>query len=314
MKHFTPVKNYNEIVRWLNKNDNKARLLDDSVSTIFELSDTYDLKSITLQASRLRNLSVWWHNYFLKELWDNTGDVSSSGARMLDYKFLHVFLMTMRYDLLLRNEAEPRSNINYYTAYPLFCLLLTFNRWSEALWLGERIYRSQTDLCFGKNYVGKVFSGWPKDKEFAGYVIKLYLLIHEKLSPKDNVDNLPDLGLYSDLFENWDDINKLSKTIVNVCDEYFLRTQSSMEKELGLLEFDSYPHNCFPLTVLALRSCRNKFGLGTTLPSHPMLDSKFVINIPENLPSVPDNILKLVVSSARQVFLEMPPVGILREL
>lgn len=301
MVNFNAEKIIKDIIEWTENQSNNDILFERPQSILLEIvNDDISLRLIARAASQLRHNATWWSNLFLKNLYEGNQNVSLTGGLMLDYKYWYVRLHTKRYDQFLSEKSSCQSVVSYFNVYPLFSLLLTFSRWEEALWLGDRIYRSNQDECFDV---------WPMDRTYAGFVLKLYLIMTCRLKPEDEVSDLPECGVYGDLFTYWNDTDKLRKSIAQVCDEYYIRTNQSMEKKLGIVEFYSRPYSVLPVAILALRSVRHKMGLETPMPLHPMLDSNFVANLPEKLPSPEDCILDKVIAAAGGIIPDIMELG-----
>ena len=71
--------------------------------------------------------------------------------------------------------------------------------------------------------------------------------------------------------------------------------------EYDMREIKREPYSVLPVEILALRNVRQRLGLDSPWPSHPLLDSPFVKNLPWELPPCQDQILSDVIAAAEKV-------------
>jgi hypothetical protein len=110
-------------------------------------------------------------------------------------------------------------------------------------------------------------------------------------------------GPYQKLITNWDNPSKISCAIETACDYHYKFLSSTnisteQDHEWGFL---NRPYNVIPFEILAYRSVRRKMGLETPWPLHPLLDSPFVKNLPDDLPPSDDPLLNEVLAAVRKV-------------
>jgi hypothetical protein len=296
MKLYKPKKEYSELQRWVSKPFNQQRLSSHTNTADELLASGVSPRTVNRSASQLGNCSTWWKNTFLIDIWESNEITQRSGALMLDYKYWEIRIHTAKYDDLSKDDASHASVVSYFKSYSLFCLLLTFNRWDQAYWLGKRIYGSNEDKCFDE---------WEMDRPYAGFVLRLHLIMTGQLEPTEVRNDLPKCGAYEGLFTYWYDTEALQQSIIEACDEHYIRTLAASEKKLGIIEFQLRPYSILPVEVLAYRAVRKRMGLETPLPSHPMLDAPFVTNLPEEVPPVKDDLLSKVISAASELYPEI---------
>lgn len=290
-----PEKHYKDVCAWLENADNKKQFFDAPVQVISELLDG-DLSSESSArcASELGNLSVWWTNEFLKALWEGSENADGYGALMLDYQFWKLKILSEQFEASLAKDPDAKSPITYFEVCPLMGLLLSCGRIDQAKWIGKKLLSSGTNPSTRE---------WLHDREYSRFLLN----ISQILSTDDgdgtaNDVQIYDCGVYNGLFTEWTEDEPLKKVILGVFDEYVTRTDEKNEAKLGKLEFASRPYNVLPVTVLAYLVLRRELGLETDLPPHQILESTFLGSFPESMPSIPDDVLSKVVTTAANVF------------
>jgi hypothetical protein len=292
---FNPEKQYKDVCAWLKKDDNRKLLFDTPNQKISELlSGDLTAESVAQCASQLGHLSVWWKNEFLKALWEGSDNASCYGALMLDYKFWRLRILSESFDLLLKEDPSRQSPIIDLDVCPLMGLLLSCGRIDQAKWIAKKLLNSSQNPSTKQ---------WLSETDYSRYVFNLSMIL--ATNSGDNSTNdvvIFDCGVYNGLFSEWLDEESLKNVIINVCDEYLVRTNEKNEKKLGILEFTGRPYNVLPVTVMAYQVLRRELGLMTELPVHAILDSKFLSSLPPSIPSIQDDVLSKVVTAASDVF------------
>jgi hypothetical protein len=275
--------------------DNKKQLFDVPVQIISELLDgELSPESSARCAFELGNLSVWWTNEFLKALWEGAECADWYGALMLDYQFWKLKILSEHFEALLAKDPNAKSPVTYFEVCPLMGLLLSCGRVDQAKWIARKLLSSSTNPSTRE---------WLLDRDYSRYMLNIsQILATDEGDGSDNDVQIYDCGVYNGLFVDWTDENALQPIIVSVFDEYVARTDENNEGKLGRLEFVSRPYNVLPVTVLAYLVLRRELGLMTDLPQHQILASTFLCSFPESMPSIPDDVLSKVVTTAANVF------------
>ena len=295
-KSFNAEFEISEIREWLARKSNRQLLLDGPLAESIALlrSGELDLQTVTQPACKLDSQCVWWTSCFLDHVYSGNRESLITGARMMDCLFY-------RYRILAETIEVPggRARVSYPGIYLCFLLLLTFSRWNQAMWLGNWLYKSNESAARWQDN-GIDISGW-KDTPFCGFVLRLWLVLNGQIMPDQPTLELPDCGPYNGLFSHWLQPDGLAASIAEACNYHVRRSVEVGEYKYDVTEFHREPYNVLPVEILALRQVRRRMGLDTPFPPHPLLDSPFVSNLPDELPPSDDPHLKDVLAAAGKV-------------
>lgn len=89
--------------------------------------------------------------------------------------------------------------------------------------------------------------------------------------------------------------------ILDACDFHVRRMEQDRRVHHHIAEFNSLPFQQIPFEILAYRHIRKRMGLETPFPAHPLLESPFAKNLPEELPPSEDPLLLEVLAAVRKV-------------
>lgn len=233
---------------------------------------------------------------------NDEGDIKINGCQMLDYWFFK-----RRIDAALDDTPGcPWPRAPESRDYLFLLLLLSFRRWDQTRWLGERIYLGRDHNEPGMR--------WSNTSPVGGFTLRLYQIFSGRTGPEESYpSDLPASGAYGGLFANWSSPERLKQSIVDACDYHLCRMREDPEVEYDIPEFASQPYRVLPVEILALRAVRERMGLDTSFPSHPLLDSSFVRNLPDELHSCAGGLLQDVIDATEKVlpgFLTEDPLHI----
>lgn len=331
-----------EVQEWLGKEINKKLFLDLPSEEISKLlNERLSLENLSHTGCSLRDLSTWNKNVFLSELAHGPYK-SESGQDMVESRYLY-----LRIHVELIDHPAGRASVSSKNLCLTFLLLLLFNRWEQAEWLGRRIYAADTIERFNgpqNTYELREVSEWEslggdtkgfgavvasirrlipgqrekecsagqfddepafpywEDKPLCGLVLRIWLLMAGKAKPNTMPEGLPTCGIYSGLFEHWDDEEKLTDSIIGACDYHLDRIEENPAIDYDVPEFGIRPYNVLPVEILALRTLRKHFGLSTPWPDHPLLSSVFVRNLPDELPPSENELIQRVAKAVQSIF------------
>lgn len=128
-----------EVNEWLNRDQNKHFCLVRPKEKIEAmLKQEIDLDNVNKFGSALRRLATWNKNVFLDNL-IHDAPAGRSGAEMLDYFFAHLKIIISSIE-----HPEGRGRVFEKDLHLTFLLLLSFNRWEQAEWLGRRVYEGDS--------------------------------------------------------------------------------------------------------------------------------------------------------------------------
>ena len=236
-------------------------------------------------------IAGWFAGAFLAAVFTNDeSDKEINGCQMLDYWFLKI-----RIDAALDDTPGcPWQRTPERRSYQFLLLLLSFRHWDQARWLGERIY-------LGKDH-NEPAEKWSNSSPVGGFTLRLFEIHSGRKEPEAPCPpNMPALGAYGGLFANWNSPERLKASIAEACDYHVTRMSADTEIEYDIPEFGSQPYNVLPVEILALRAVRERLGLDTPFPSHPLLESPFVTNLPTELPLCTGGLLQDVIAATEKV-------------
>ncbi len=339
--HKTMIESIKDIENWLNDSSNKKIILESRENRIKELlSHNLNFDSCVRIASRIEAVNAWWKGQVLYDLHYKKNDLIRSASRFLDSSFYFCKILISSID-----TPDAGARISANELQKVFFMLLSFNRYEQALWLGGRTYLGDTPERFnGRNdevwtlrevseweSLGGDLHGWgsivaklrrlipgqaakecsagrlPDDpmfpyweeKPLCGYMLRLWLVMSGQIEPEQIPQGHPACGVYEGLFTNWNDLVALESSIREALDYHVRRSVEHRDSDIP--EFTMRPYNVIPFEILAYRNVRKRMGLETPMPSHPLLESPFVRNLPEELPPSEDPLLLEVLAAVRKV-------------
>jgi hypothetical protein len=335
-----------EINEWLARERNR-RFYDQSVSVAMALvrgkgspETCYEFGTVMWE------LSVWWRNVFLRDVYEGAQTKVASTANFLQIYYLSSKILITAIDTPGAGARVFASDVQH-----LFFLLISFSRYEQALWLGGRTYLGDTPERFsgrksevwtlrevseweslggdvhgwgsivaklrrlipgqaakecsaGKLPDDPMFPYW-QEKPLCGYMLRLWLVMSGHIAPEMVPDGHPLCGVYEGLFQNWSDPAALESSLRDACDYHVRRSTEDGDGDYDVPEFTQRPYNVIPFEILAYRNVRKRMGLETPWPSHPLLESAFVKNLPDELPPSEDPLLLEVLAAVRKVLPEV---------
>ncbi len=162
----------------------------------------------------------------------------------------------------------------------------------------------EKECSAGKLDDDPMFPYW-EEKPLCGYMLRLWLVMSGQIKPEEVPHGHPECGVYEGLFANWNQPVALEQSIKEACDYHVCRSTEDGDGGYDVPEFSFRPYNVIPFEILAYRNVRRKMGLDTPWPAHPLLDSPFVKNLPEELPPSDDPLLNEVLTAVRKVLPEV---------
>lgn len=310
-----------EIRESLAKDINKRLVLEDPLSNLREiLAKSLSQQDLWVVGCRLGRMSLWPALNGLVSLSDNNNDSLKQWSNYVDLEW---YSMSWRIHAI--KVIKNGGSIISRDILLIFFLLLGFNRVAEAMWVGDNIYQSiyqhishpvvyklqeisEADLdCqlvsdedsrnINKSGI-KAFSQSP----ICGLAVKLWEILTGKRDPQEVIpEPWPQCQIYEGFFQFWNDRQKLEDAIFEACNYHLRRTKPDRRIHHDIPEFALPPYRQIPLEILAYRNVRKRMGLETPWPAHPLLDSPFVKNLPDELPPSDDPLLKEVLAAVRRI-------------
>jgi hypothetical protein len=145
-----------------------------------------------------------------------------------------------------------------------------------------------------------MFPYW-EEKPLCGYMLRLWLVMTEQIDPEATPEGLPGCGVYDGLFTNWNRPDALTESLNEACDYHVRRSTEDGDGDYDVPEFSMRPYNLIPFEILAFRNVRTKMGLENRMPDHPLLQTPFVKNLPQELPPSNDPLLLEALAAVRRV-------------
>lgn len=157
------------------------------------------------------------------------------------------------------------------------------------------------------NILGPVFLGNLEGKNqwchpwtdclFQVFTVKLYAKLRG-LSFNPIPENAFPLGVYDDILNAWDDIDRLESALIRACDYHWEETQDM--DDLGHVgAFSWTPYNIFPVEIHAIRRVREDQGLPMPTIDHPLMQT-MLAHPPARMPEVHDEVLDQIIRRARE--------------
>lgn len=317
---FDKTKEAKEIHRWMNDMVNREILFEHPSQCIISILKRgiapEDLWEISY---RLQTMSVWFGTL---AIYAETTKSSIKNEHWANY--LNVFYYSNRFAIRSIEETGEGSLI-WTHLHGNFILSLGLGRLDQAIWLGGKIHENineyllncpiykLTEIAESDMEILIEDPGDPRnlnspgihsysESPLCGFCMRIWLILTERRKPKDALPvEWPQCGVYEGLFTNWDKPHKLIFSLVDACDFHMKRMKPDRRIHHDIPEFETTPFRQIPFEILAYRNVRAKMGLETPWPSHPLLDSPFVKNLPEELPPSDDPLLNDVLSSVRNV-------------
>jgi hypothetical protein len=265
----------NSLVRdlrgWCTRPTNDWR--EDGYKTIQKFMKSNQPRAAAVAGGTLFSLSAWYaQNGALAVL---NGDVA--GWANLD-RVLHYRWWNARIDTggtLVSNAALTLAHA------------ITFEEWSKAAWLAERMLASIDDLAF---------LTW-ECSSFGVFLLKLWARHQGRADLNLDRPKVAKLGVYQRVFDAWSDDAQLAGAVADMCD-YHLKESFHSE---GFPQFTDPPYDLFPVDYLALSIVRRELGLATPRPDHPLLATPLAAPPPpESRPRMgEDPLLEMVLKKAR---------------
>jgi hypothetical protein len=321
MKKINITKEIQECDEWINDTSNYRFLFQNPMNCIQEyFNATIDYSNSFRLAMKIEKLSFW---YVMNSLSFVLND------RISHQKYWNLFVNYAKYAMRIQvcSIEHPNGNglIVAYQLHAHFILLLGCGLYLDAEWLGLRIYNSikqhlknpvvpylqeidekGLDRIVEKNKEKQMNQRGEIDafseSPLCGFVLRLWMIMTSRRAPQEALPPpIPQCGVYAALFDHWNDLEKIPDAISDACDFHWLRTREDRKIHHDIAEFSLPPYRQIPFEILAYRNVRKRMGLETLLPSHPLLDSPFVKNLPDELPPSDDPLLQEVLAAVRKV-------------
>jgi hypothetical protein len=164
--------------------------------------------------------------------------------------------------------------------------------------------QKEKECSAGKLPDDPMFPYW-QEKPLCGYMLRLWLVMSGQITPEEVPAGHPQCGVYEGLFQHWNDPIALERSIIEACDYHVSRSSEDGDGDYDIPEFTLRPYNVIPFEIIAYRNVRKRMGLETSWPAHPLLESPFVKNLPDELPPSDDPLLKEVLEAVRKVLPEV---------
>lgn len=330
-----------EIREWLEERKNYEFLYTRTFANVRLITnDVVDFKNAVTLGSKLRTASVWWASVFLRDAYDCSLDPPNTVSNYLESRYIYCKILITAIDIP-EAGARIRANDLQKLFFLLLAfnrheqalwlggrtylgdtperfsgrkdqvhslrevsewesLGGDVNGWGSIVAKLRRLIPGQREkeCSAGRLDDDPMFPYW-EEKPLCGYMLRLWLVMSGQIQPGEAPRGLPDCGVYESLFQNWNDPAALESSLRDACDYHVRR--STEHRHGDIPEFSERPYNLIPFEILAYGNVRKRLGLETPFPAHPLLDSPFVRNLPEELPPSDDPLLLEVLAAVRKV-------------
>lgn len=193
-----------EINEWLSRERNR-RFYDQSASEAMAMARGKGSPETCYRfGSLLWELTVWWRNAFLRDVYEDAQTKTASTSNFLSISFFSSKILITACDT---PGAGARVSLN--EIQHLFFLLLAFDRHEQALWLGGRTYLGDTPERFSGRkdevWTLREVSEWESlggdEVGWRGIVTRLRRLIPGQAAKECSAGRLPD----DPMFPYWQD-------------------------------------------------------------------------------------------------------------
>ncbi len=304
----------------MNEKVNKELLLDHPSHCVQEILNrgftSADLWEISY---RLQTIAFWHANSAICSEITKNSNKNENWANYVEYlTYSNKYAITS-----IENTGE--GSLMWIQLCGNYILNLGFGRFKEAAWLGKKFFSNTKEINSSHHmYVLKEIEEFdlnhtveksddPRNINVSGidfdkknhlfkFCMRMWLILTCKEERTPSVaDQMPQCGVYEKLFINWDNQEFLNSNLHDIADFHIQRSQADKAIHHDIPEFESTPFRQIPFEILAYRNVRRKMGLETPWPSHPLLDSPFVKNLPDELPPSDDPLLNEVLAAVRKV-------------
>jgi hypothetical protein len=283
------------------------------------------LTSITLDHQHLWWLGIEcerrasWHACKALCATEMLDEMAMEWSAFVTYKWIHLMVC-------IREIQNGRGGgLLWNNIHLLFIAFCTFNRNRYSKFIGDTIYEifgsatvngqeftlqeiheSELDVViedpenrFNLNTLG--FHGF-SEGPLCEFCLRMWFILSGQRKPPDAMpENSPQCDIYGELFTNWNKPDALINSLAKAADFHVNRMNPNPGIHHDIPEFETTPFRQIPFELLAYRNVRRKMGLETPWPSHPLLDSPFVKNLPDELPPFDDPLLNDVLAAVRKV-------------
>ena len=200
------------------------------------------------------------------------------------YKYAEIRILCLVYD-----QSKNKFLAGYHVPSILFAgvrglMCMAIGTWEEADWMARRLSQGRSD--------GSIV-GW----DYSLSVPYLIIALHRYLEGRTDVGDL-ELGVYKSVFEHWDDMEGLKKTLLDLADYHVDNIRGLTKTRVG--EFSGPPVDIFPAEMVAIRRVRERLGLETPAIDHPLMQTPFA-DPPRDILSESDDLLDRALAKVRTI-------------
>lgn len=156
-----------------------------------------------------------------------------------------------------------RINLNLMNAGPVIASAFVRNEDERGTWLVERLL---SDL----RRPGGPELQWIFDP-FLEFALRLYCRLERAPAPDFSPVKPAPLGVFTEILDAWDDTRALQIVLGKRCDEHLKRAHWNYNGPWG--SFSGLPYAIIPLDILFIQEIRQRMGVETLLPKHPLMDT-----------------------------------------
>jgi len=241
----------NEMLEWAENPRNRRFQFEDARQNILEHLPCESRLDFANISSSLEKLSSWHGTVgSLRVLRGDAGGWSE----IQECLYLSFWSIKILASLHETNRRTTRRPIIFFDT-PAICLVhaIAMGDHKIAELIGNRMLQALDDESFGP------LSRTP----FLPFTIKLFALFKQLPLTLEGriVGDIPaaSLGVYENIFKNWNDLSELGTALIAACDYHLGRIE-----EIGdeIPEFCDYPYRIFPAEIIAVLRVRQSLHLG----------------------------------------------------
>ncbi len=242
------------------------------------------IRSLRNISSNLKSLGMYWGTH---------GDLSLVDGNPAGWQQVHrsglLYLWVLRIELLLFRKLGDSPSLTQFP--PLASCALCYAMTMEL----DDWRRELANLLFEMSSEPRmVRREYWQERQFEPFVLHLHGIMENK--GQHAYSSGGDLGVYADVFADWNDDARLAQALVQICDYHCKNMDDTGDWDP---EFDHPPFDLIPWELLAIGRIRQLAGLVMPAISHPL--AKPMMMQFEKIAQIQDETLTRVETFYRQV-------------